>query len=220
MVAYVCAGERVSCLLGLETPAPVWEPLYVRELTRVQWQPTPSGSPPEEITLDASFLSFRCLFITKRRVVRRCTVSSPCRALLTVLYHCRATIYPFSLSGAADLQRSIRPSSVPEGRCPADPRRQQSTQCSTNLSTLFPYGRRRPPYDVSIPLQPLASPYTLLRARAGVLKPTEATQVSGELRSLDSDWFLRTGFTGLSAMALRPPLEGTRYRLRNTAGRF
>ena len=84
MVAYACVGRpKVNCLLGLESPALVWEPLYVRERTRVQWQPTLSGSPPEERTLDASFLSFRCLFITKRRVVSRCTVSSPCCALLT-----------------------------------------------------------------------------------------------------------------------------------------
>ena len=72
MVAYACVGRpKVNCLLGLEIPALAWEPLYVRELTRVQWQPTLSGSPPEERTLDASYLSFRCLFIAKRRVVSR-----------------------------------------------------------------------------------------------------------------------------------------------------
>ena len=72
MVAYVRAVcPKVNCLLGLEIPARVWEPLYVRELTHVQWQPTLSGSPPEERTHDASFLSFRCLFIAKRRVVSR-----------------------------------------------------------------------------------------------------------------------------------------------------
>ena len=52
--------------------------------SHVQWQHTfLSGSPPGERTLDASFLSFRCLFIAKRRVVSRCTVSSQCCAPLT-----------------------------------------------------------------------------------------------------------------------------------------
>ena len=54
MVAYVRAVcPKVNCLLGLEIPALVWEPLSVRELTRVQWKPTLSGSPPEERTHDA-----------------------------------------------------------------------------------------------------------------------------------------------------------------------